>query len=119
MEAVASAKYVRISPRKMRRSVDLIRGRHVEDARRVLTLSPLGPNPILIKVLNSAVANAEQKAAIPENLVVSKAWVDDGPTLGRWRPRAHGRATKIRKRTSHVTIVVMSLDEEVSSGTQG
>jgi len=119
MDAVASAKYIRISPRKMRRSVDLIRGRHVEDARRVLTLSPLGPNRTLVKVLDSAVANAEQKAAIPENLVVSKAWVDDGPTLRRFRPRAYGRATKIRKRTSHVTIVVTALEEEVSGGTQG
>jgi large subunit ribosomal protein L22 len=69
--------------------------------------------------LNSAVANAEQKAAIPENLVVARAWVDDGPTLKRWRPRAHGRAAQIRKRTSHVTIVVKSLEEEVSGGTQG
>src|SRR2546422_2933096 len=119
MEAMASAKYIRISPRKMRRSVDMIRGRHVEDARRVLALSRLGPNATLIKVLNSAVANAEQKAAIPENLVVAKAWVDDGPTMKRWRPRAYGRATKIRKRTSHVTIVVTSLEEEGGSGTQG
>lgn len=119
MEAVASAKYIRISPRKMRRSVDLIRGRHVDDARRVLSLSRLGPNPVLIKVLNSAVANAEQRAAIPENLMVARAWVDDGPTLRRFQPRAMGRATKIRKRTSHVTIVVKSLDEEVSGGTQG
>jgi large subunit ribosomal protein L22 len=118
VEAKASAKYVRISPRKMRRSVDLIRGRHVEDARRILRLSPLGPNPMLIKVLESAVANAEQKQAIPENLVVVRAWVDEGPTLKRFRPRAMGRANKIRKRTSHVTIVVESL-EEVSSGTQG
>ena len=118
MEAKASAKYVRISPRKMRRSVDLIRGRHVEEARRILRLSPLGPNPTLIKVLDSAVANAEQKQAIPENLVVVKVWVDEGPTLKRFRPRAMGRANKIRKRTSHVTIVVESL-EEVSGGTQG
>jgi large subunit ribosomal protein L22 len=117
MEAMASAKYIRISPRKMRRSVDLIRGRHVEEARRVLGLSRLGPNPVLIKVLNSAVANAEQRQAIPENLVVSRVWVDDGPTLKRWQPRAYGRATKIRKRTSHVTIVVKSLEEEVISGT--
>src|SRR6266508_609631 len=118
MEAKASSKYIRISPRKMRRSVDLIRGRHVEDARRVLRLSRLGPNKTLIKVLDSAVASAEHRAAIPENLVVSRAWVDDGPTLRRWRPRAYGRATKIRKRTSHVTVVLESL-EEVSGGTQG
>jgi large subunit ribosomal protein L22 len=118
MEAHATAKYIRVSPSKMRRSVDLIRGRHLEDARRILTLSPLGPNRMLLKVLNSAAANAEQRQAIPENLVVSKAWVDEGPTMKRFRPRAYGRATTIRKRTSHVTIVVRSL-EEVSSGTQG
>ena len=118
MEAKASAKYIRVSPRKMRRSVDLIRGRHVEDARRILRLSPLGSNRTLIKVLNSAVANAEQRQAIPENLVVARAWVDEGPTLKRFRPRAYGRATSIRKRTSHVTVVVQSL-EEVSGGTQG
>jgi large subunit ribosomal protein L22 len=103
----------------MRRSVDLIRGRHVEDARRILTLSPLGPNRTLVKVLNSAVSNAEQKQAIPENLMVAKAWVDEGPTFrGRFRPRAYGRATRIRRRTSHITIVVETL-EEVSGGAQG
>jgi large subunit ribosomal protein L22 len=118
MEAKAIAKYVRISPRKLRRSVDLIRGQHVEDARRILTFSPYKANRTLIKVLNSAVANAEQRQAIPENLVVDRAWVDDGPTLRRWQPRAYGRATKIRKRTSHVTVVLKSL-EEVSGGTQG
>jgi|SRR5437879_869877 large subunit ribosomal protein L22 len=119
MEAKASAKYVRISPRKMRRSVDLIRGRHVEDARRVLRLTQLGPNRTLAKVLDSAIANAEYKQAIPENLVVSRAWVDEGPTLRRFRPRAQGRATRIRKRTSHVTIVVQTLGDEVTGGTQG
>src|SRR5438094_185860 len=121
MEAKATAKYLRISPRKMRRSVDLIRGRHVEDARRILNLSPLGPNRMLAKVLESAVANAEQREAIPENLVISRAWVDEGPTLRRFRPRAYGRATRIRKRTSHVTVVVETLEtlEGMSGGTQG
>ena len=119
MEAKASAKYLRISPRKMRRSVDLIRGRHVDDARRILTLSPLRANRTLVKVLDSAVANAEQKQAIAENLVVSRVWVDEGPTLRRYRPRAYGRATKIRKRTSHVTVVVRSRGDEVSGGTEG
>src|SRR5207245_10728314 len=109
MEAKASAKYVRISPRKMRRSVDLIRGRHVDDARRILMFSPLGANRTLAKILQSAVANAEQREAIPENLVVSRAWVDEGPTLRRFRPRAYGRATRIRKRTCHVTVEVTSL----------
>jgi large subunit ribosomal protein L22 len=118
MEARAIAKYVRISPRKMRRSVDLIRGEHVEDARRILRFSPYKANRTLIRVLDSAVANAEQRQAIPENLVVAKAWVDEGPTLRRWQPRAYGRATRIRKRTSHVTIVLNSRGE-VSGGTQG
>jgi large subunit ribosomal protein L22 len=119
LEAKATAKYVRISPRKLRRSVDLIRGRHVDDARRVLALTALGPNRTLAKVLESAVANAEQKQAIPENLVVSRAWVDEGPTLRRFRPRAQGRATRIRRRTSHVTVVVEATGVEVSGGTQG
>jgi large subunit ribosomal protein L22 len=110
MEAKASAKYVRIAPRKLRRSVDLIRGRHVDDARRILALSPLGPNRTLAKVLNSAIANAEVREAIPENLVVARAWVDEGPTLKRFRPRAMGRATRVRKRTSHVTVVVETLE---------
>jgi large subunit ribosomal protein L22 len=110
VEALARARYVRISPNKMRRSVDLIRGRHVDDARRVLRFSPLGPNPMLLKVLNSAVANAEQKQAIPENLFIARAWVDEGPTLRRFRPRAYGRATRIRKRTCHVTVEVKSLE---------
>ena len=120
MEARATAKYIRVSPRKLRRSVNLIRGRHVDDARRVLRLSALGPNRMLEKLLNSAVANAEQRAAIAENLFVARAWVDEGPTLKRWRPRAYGRATQIRKRTSHVTVVVESLEKvgEVSGGTQ-
>jgi large subunit ribosomal protein L22 len=121
MEARASAKYVRVSPRKMRRSVDLIRGRHVDDARRILNLSPLGPNRTLAKILDSAVANAEQREAIPENLVIARAWVDEGPTLRRFRPRAYGRAARVRKRTSHVTLVVETLEavEGMSGGTQG
>jgi large subunit ribosomal protein L22 len=111
LEAKASVKYVRISPRKLRRSVDLIRGRHVEDARRILRLTQLGPNHTLAKVLDSAVANAEQRNAIAENLIVTKAWVDEGPTLRRFRPRAMGRATRVRRRTSHVTVVVRPIDE--------
>ena len=116
MEAKASAKYVRVSPRKMRRSVDLIRGRHVDDARRVLTLTPLGSNRTLIKVLDSAVANAEQTpGVIPENLIVKAGWVDEGPILKRYRPRAYGRATMIRKRTAHITLVVETLGEPVGA----
>jgi large subunit ribosomal protein L22 len=111
LEATASAKYLRVSPSKLRRSVDLIRGRHVDDARRILRLSQLGPNRTLSKLLDSAVANAEQKNAIAENLVIIGAWVDEGPTLRRFRPRAMGRATRVRRRTSHVTVVVRPIDE--------
>jgi large subunit ribosomal protein L22 len=113
MEARATIKYVRTSPRKMRRTVDLIRGQHVTEARRILRLSTLGASRDLEKLLNSAVANAEQRpGVIEENLLVSRAWVDEGPTLRRFRPRAYGRATRVRKRTSHVTVVVETMGDE-------
>ncbi|HET9673096.1 MAG TPA: 50S ribosomal protein L22 [Actinomycetota bacterium] len=113
MEARATIKYVRTSPRKMRRTVDLIRGQHVEEARRILRLSPLGASRDVEKLLASAVANAEQRpGVVAENLMVSGAWVDDGPTLRRFRPRAYGRATRVRKRTSHVTVVVTTMGDE-------
>ena len=113
MEARATVKYVRTSPRKMRRVVDLIRGQHVEEARRILRFSPLGATRDVEKLLNSAVANAEQQpGVVGENLVVAKAWVDEGPTLKRFRPRAYGRATKVRKRTTHVTLVVKTMGDE-------
>jgi large subunit ribosomal protein L22 len=113
MEARATVKYVRTSPRKMRRTVDLIRGQHVAEARRILRLSTLGASRDVEKLLNSAVANAEQRpGVIEENLLVSKAWVDEGPTLRRYRPRAYGRATRVRKRTAHVTVVVETMGDE-------
>jgi large subunit ribosomal protein L22 len=113
MEAKASMKYVRTTPRKMRRVVDLIRGEHVQEARRILRFSPLGASRDVEKLLNSAVANAEQRPGIvAENLLVSRAWVDEGPTLKRFRPRAYGRAARVRKRTSHVTVVVQSMGDE-------
>ena len=113
MEAKATAKYVRTSPRKMRRTVDLIRGQHVEEARRILRLSTLGASRDVEKLLDSAVANAEQRpGVIAENLLVARAWVDEGPTLRRFRPRAYGRATRVRKRTSHVTVVVETMGDE-------
>ena len=113
MEAKATVKYVRVTPQKARRAVDLIRGQQVEEARRILRFSPLGASKVLEKALNSAVANAEQQPGIiAQNLVVDRAWVDDGPTLKRWRPRAYGRATKVLKRTSHITLVVRSLGDD-------
>jgi large subunit ribosomal protein L22 len=114
MEAKASVKYVRTSPRKMRRVVELIRGQHVEEARRILRFSPLGATRDVEKLLNSAVANAEQTPGIiPQNLVVERAWVDEGPTLRRYRPRAYGRAARVRKRTAHVTVIVKSTGEGI------
>jgi large subunit ribosomal protein L22 len=98
----------------MRRAVDMIRGQHVEEARRILKLSSIGASHDVAKLLNSAIANAEQRpGVIAENLVVARAWVDDGPTLKRFRPRAYGRATKVRRRTSHVTVVVETMGDEV------
>ena len=109
----ATMKYVRTSPRKMRRVVDLIRGQHVDEARRILRFSGLGASRDVEKLLNSAIANAEQNpGVIAENLVVERGWVDDGPTLKRYRPRAYGRATRIRRRTSHVTLVVGTMGDE-------
>ena len=120
MEATARARHVRTSPRKMRRVIDLIRGRHVEEARRILKFSPLGASRDVGKVLDSAVANAEQTPGIiPENLLVRAAWVDEGPTLKRYRPRAYGRATRIRKRTSHITLVVESIEPITEVETRG
>lgn len=113
MESRATMKYVRTTPRKMRRAVDMIRGQHVEEARRILRFSPLGATHDLEKLLNSAVANAEQNpGVVADNLWISRAWVDEGPTLRRYRPRAYGRATRVRKRTSHVTVVVRTMGEE-------
>lgn len=96
-----------MSPRKARRVVDLIRGKHVQEARRILRLSPYGANRVVSKTLESALANAEQTpGVVPENLFVTGAFVDEGPTLRRYRPRALGRATRINRRTSHITVVV-------------
>jgi large subunit ribosomal protein L22 len=113
MESRATMKYVRTTPRKMRRAVDLVRGQHVEEARRILRFSTLGASHDLGKLVNSAIANAEQTpGVVADNLWISRAWVDEGPTLRRFRPRAYGRATKVRKRTSHVTVVVQTMGED-------
>ncbi len=110
-EARATSRYNRTSARKMRRSVDMIRGQHVAEAQRILRFSGLGAARDVEKLLHSAVANAEQNpGVIAENLVVTKAWVDEGPTLKRFRPRAQGRAYRINKRTSHITIEVESIE---------
>jgi large subunit ribosomal protein L22 len=107
MEARAKARYVRVTPRKARRVVDLIRGLSAEDARAVLTFAPQSASDPVGKVLASAIANAEYAGrATASSLVVSGAWVDEGPTAPRFRPRAQGRGYRINKRTSHITVVV-------------
>jgi large subunit ribosomal protein L22 len=107
MEARAKARYVRITPRKARRVVDLIRGLPAEQARAVLAFAPQSASDPVGKVLASAIANAEHTGqAAASALVVSRAWVDEGPTMKRFRPRAQGRGYRINKRTSHITVVV-------------
>lgn len=107
MEARAVARYVRVAPRKARLVVDLIRGKSVDDARAILRFSPRAAAEIIEKVLNSAVANAERNLHVKaEDLLVGRTFVDEGPTLKRIRPRAMGRASRINKRTSHITVVV-------------
>jgi large subunit ribosomal protein L22 len=112
-EAIATAKFIRMSPTKVRQVVDLIRGRHVEDARRILRFTPRAASPTVAKVLDSAVANAEHNRGLTaDELVVVRSWVDEGPTLRRFRPRALGRATRIDKRMCHVSVVVGRAPDE-------
>ncbi len=112
MEARAIARHVRVSPRKARLVADLIRGKDVGEASSILRLSPRAAAETVGKVLDSAVANAEKNEHVrPETLYVHKAFVDEGPTLKRFRPRALGRATRIDKRTSHITVVVKQREE--------
>jgi large subunit ribosomal protein L22 len=113
MEVKAQARFVRVTPFKARRVVDLIRGQHVEEARRILRFTPRAAALPVRKVLDSAIANAEHNHQLPADaLFVSRAFVDEGPTLKRYRPRALGRAYRIRKRTSHITVVVDSREAE-------
>lgn len=115
MRVKAHSRYIRQSPYKVRRVLDLVRGLPVEEAEHVLRLTPRSAADPIAKVLKSAVANAEHNHALDsEELVVSEAFADEGPTLKRYRPRARGRASKINKRTSHITIVVSDLSEEVN-----
>jgi large subunit ribosomal protein L22 len=107
MQAKAIARYVRIAPRKARLVIDLIRGKQVGEAIAILRHTPKAASPIIEKVLNSAMANAEHNLQLDANkLKVSEAFVNPGPTLKRFRPRAMGRASRIHKRTSHITVVL-------------
>lgn len=112
MEARAIARYVRVSPRKARLVVDLVRGKSVADATNILRFTQRAAAEPVAKVLASAAANAEHNLKVkPETLFVSQAFVDEGPTIKRIRPRAQGRAFRIRKRSSHITIVVKQREE--------
>lgn len=103
----AQARFVRVTPRKARRVVDLIRGLPADEAQAVLRFAPQSASEPVGKVLDSAIANAEHNDKLDrETLVVERAWVDEGPTLKRIRPRGFGRAFRVTKRTSHITVVV-------------
>jgi large subunit ribosomal protein L22 len=107
LKVKAVARFVRIAPRKARQVIDLIRGKRVGDAQTILKFTPRFAADVIGKVLNSAVANAENNNKLNrERLIVAEAYVDQGPTMKRYMPRAQGRASLIHKRTSHVTIVV-------------
>jgi len=117
MEARAKARFVRVTPRKARRVVDLIRGLPAEQAQAVLAFAPQSASDPVGKVLASAIANAEYTGRATANtLVVSRAWVDEGPTLKRFRPRAQGRGYRINKRTSHITVIVSDRGEDSDRG---
>ncbi len=107
MEARAQARYVRVTPMKARRVINLIRGMNAADAQAVLTFAPQAASEPVGKVLASAIANATNNHAMDSRgLVVSEAFVDEGPTMKRIRPRAQGRAYRVRKRSSHITVIV-------------
>lgn len=107
MEARAVAKHIRISPRKARLVMDLVRGKDAGEAMAILRNTPKKAARIIEKVLKSAVANAENNHdMVTEDLYISKGYVDEGPTLKRFRARSMGMATRIRRRTSHITIAV-------------
>jgi large subunit ribosomal protein L22 len=109
-KARAVARYVRVAPRKARRVVDLVRGLPVDEALTTLEFAPYSAAEVVYKVIASASANAENNLGLdPESLLISEIKVDEGPTMRRYRPRAHGRAYRINKRTSHITVVVESV----------
>ena len=108
----AQARYIRCAPRKARLVVDHIRGKSVGDARAILGATPRAASRDVLKLLDSAVANAENNhELVADELTVAKVFVDEGPTLKRFQPRAQGRATRIRKRTSHMTILLTTKED--------
>lgn len=103
----AQAKYIRISSSKIKTVIDLIRGKQVMEAKAILRTTPKAASEPVEKLLDSAIANAENNLEMSkDNLYIAEIYADQGPTLRRYRPRAQGRATRIRKRTSHITIIL-------------
>lgn len=119
-QAVARARYVRDSPMKVRRVIELIKGRNANEALAVLRFAPQAASVQLAKVLQSAMANAENNLDLdPDTLWVKNATADEGPTLKRIRPRAQGRAYRIRRRTSHITVEVESRPKQAAKTQRG
>jgi len=115
--ARAQARFVRVTPQKARRVIDLIRGMSATEAQALLRFAPQAASEPIGKVLDSAIANASNNYNLdPRTLVVSQAFVDEGPTMKRFRPRAQGRASQILKRTSHITVVVESVPASQKKG---
>ena len=122
MEAIAKLRNIRVTPMKARRVVNLIRGKQATEALGILKFAPQSASEPIYKLVASAVANAKSKGEAAgvivdaDDLIISKAFVDEGVTLKRFRPRAQGRAFRINKRTSHITVVVATPDEFAKAG---
>ncbi|PII83843.1 50S ribosomal protein L22 [Leucobacter sp. OLJS4] len=121
MESIARVRHIRITPQKARRVVDLIRGKNAQEALAILKFAPQAASEPIFKLVASAIANARVKAdnenlrLNEDELVIARAFVDEGATLKRFRPRAQGRAFRINKRTSHITVVLQTADELVTA----
>ena len=115
--ATATARDVRVTPMKARRVIDLVRGKSVSEALAILKYAPQAAAKPVAKVVASAAANAENNFGLnPRTLVISEAYANEGPTMRRFQPRAQGRAFMIRKRTSHITVLVTSKPEKAAKG---
>ena len=118
VESVASLRHIRITPQKARRVINMIRGKQANEALAILKFAPQGASEAIFKLVASAVANARVKADASnafldeQDLFISKIWANDGATLKRFRPRAQGRAFKILKRTSHITVVLATPEDK-------
>ncbi len=119
MDIKAHAKFVRISPRKVRLVTNLVSGMKVPHALVQLQMTSKRSAPVIEKLIRSAMANARHNFKVdPDTLVISEAFVNQGPTMKRWRPRAMGRAAKIRKRTSHISIILSDMKVDIDPGTK-